>query len=143
MMRFTSLLFSFALMLALPAFAAPSQNSKNPAANSTNAKATTMAANKTANNSKTLHTKKRASDVLARAENLSGTISTIGPSGEEVTLVGSNGVPYDFDLTHNTKIEAANHKIPAGQLSSETHKQATVHFLPTARGNMAETIQIS
>lgn len=145
MMKFTALLSSFVLMFALSSFAA--QNSKTTTqdskANSNAVKThTDTPTNKKAAKT-TDHAKKPGTDVLAPAENLSGTISMIGRSGNEVTLIGSNGVPYDFDLTQHTKIEMANHKVPASQLGSETHKQATVHFLPTARGNMAKTIQIS
>jgi hypothetical protein len=143
MTRFIALLSSFALMFALSAFAASTQNSKNTATNSNAAKTQTTAKNTTANHSKAQQSKKPASHVLARAEDLSGKISTIGSSGKEMTVMGANGVPYDFDLTSKTKIEAGNQKIPASDLTNETQKQATVHFVPTARGNMAETIQIS
>jgi hypothetical protein len=138
-----SLLSSCALMFALSAFAATTQGSKNTATNSNAAKTQATAKNTAANHSKAQQSKKPASHALARAENLSGKISTIGSSGKEVTLMGANGVPYDFNLTSKTKIEAGNHKIPASELTNETQKQATVHFVPTARGNMAETIQIS
>jgi invasion protein IalB len=144
MTRFTALLSSFALMFALSAFAANTQSSKDTTTNTNTAKTTsTTAKNATANHSKAEQAKKPASDVLARAENLSGKISTIGSSGKEVTLMGANGVPYDFDLTGKTKIEVGNQRIASSQLTNETQKQATVHFVPTARGNVAETIQIS
>ena len=81
--------------------------------------------------------------MLASAENLSGTISSVDPSDKEVTLIGSNGVPYNFDLTKGTHIDASNKKIGANELAGESHKQATIHFLPTAHGNIAESIQIS
>jgi len=142
--RFTALLSLFGLMFALSLFAANTQNSKKTATNATTAKATTTTAkNTTANHAKAEHAKKSATDVLAKSEDLSGKISTIGSSGKEVTLLGANGVPYDFDLTRKTNIEVGNHKIPASGLTTESHKQATVHFLPTARGNMAESIHIS
>jgi hypothetical protein len=88
-------------------------------------------------------TVKRKSDVLASAEDLSGTITVVDPSDKEVTLVGSNGVPYDFDLTRKTRVELSDKKIGANQLATETHKQATVHFVPTSHGNLADDIQIS
>lgn len=141
MVRLTALLSSLALMFALSSFAATNQNSKTNSKNATKAH-TTVPANKKATKT-TQHAKTPAKNVLAPAENLSGTISMIGRSGKEVTLLGSNGVPYDFDLTNKTKIEMGSHKLPLSQLPSETHKQATVHFVPTARGNMAKSIQIS
>jgi hypothetical protein len=80
---------------------------------------------------------------LASAEDLSGAITAVDPSDKEVTLMGSNGVPYDFDLGKTTRVELSGNKIAASQLATETNKQATVHFVPTARGNLADSIQIS
>lgn len=142
MMRFTALVSSFALMFALSAFATTSQSSQKTATKAESS-AQTGATAKNATKTSTQHPKKPATDVLAPAENISGTIAMIGRSGKEVTLIGSNGVPYDFDLTGKTKVEAANQRIAWNELSSETHKHATIHFLPTANGNMAETVQIS
>jgi hypothetical protein len=81
--------------------------------------------------------------VLASAEELSGTIAFIGPSDKEVTLVGANGIPYDFQLTRKTKVELAGKKIGATEFTGENHKEATIRFLPTSRGNMAESVNIS
>jgi hypothetical protein len=81
--------------------------------------------------------------VLASAEELSGRIAFIGPSGKEVTLMGANGIPYDFRLTSRSKIDVAGKKIGVDELAAENHKQATVRFLPTTRGNLAESLEIS
>ncbi|MGB8115861.1 MAG: hypothetical protein WCF22_18920 [Candidatus Sulfotelmatobacter sp.] len=141
MTRFTALLALLVLALAVCSFATASQNSNNQASHSKTT-ANSAAANRSAKKAKTEHAKQStAKNVLAQPENLSGTISMI--SGKEVTLMGSNGVPYDFDLTGKTRIEASNQKLTPNELDREMHKQATVHFLPTAQGNMAETIQIS
>jgi len=83
------------------------------------------------------------SDVLARAEELSGTVSFISPSDKEVTLIGANGVPYDFDLTRSTSVELAGKRVKPSELTGEKEKQATVRFLPTARGNMAQSVEVS
>lgn len=141
MTRFAALLSSFVLMLAVCSFAAASQNS-NSTTNTSKATANTAAANQAAKKTNAEKAKKsEVKDALATPETLSGTISMI--SGKEVTLIGSNGVPYDFDLTGKTRIEASNQKITPNELDREMHKQATVHFLPTAQGNMAETIQVA
>ncbi|MGC2531887.1 MAG: hypothetical protein WA424_03005, partial [Candidatus Sulfotelmatobacter sp.] len=80
---------------------------------------------------------------LASAEDLSGTISMVDPTDKEVTLIGSNGVPYDFRVTTKTLVELSNNKIGADELTTEDHKQATVHFVPMSNGNLAQKIQIS
>lgn len=81
--------------------------------------------------------------VLAPAEELSGSIAFIGRSDKEVTLVGANGVPYDFQLTRKTKVDLAGKKIGATELAGQEQKQATIWFLPTSRGNLAESVNIS
>ncbi|HTW56880.1 MAG TPA: hypothetical protein VMD99_01990 [Terriglobales bacterium] len=142
-----ALLFSFALMLPLYAVANASSNAKNSmsktAATKTDTK--TPAKSSTAENTPAKHTAKSTAHThaLASAEDLSGTITAIGRSGKEVTLIGSNGIPYDFDLTRQTRLELSNQKAALSQLSGETNKQATVHFVPTSRGNVAKSIQIT
>jgi hypothetical protein len=82
------------------------------------------------------------SDVLAPPEDLSGTITRVSPSNKELTLICSNGVPYDFLVTKKTNIEMADHGIPRNRLSADLEKAATIHFVPTTHGNVAESIQI-
>jgi hypothetical protein len=60
-----------------------------------------------------------------------------------VTLIGSNGVPYDFQLTRKTQVELSDKTIASKELAGESHKQATVHFVPTSHGNLAQTIRVS
>ncbi len=74
---------------------------------------------------------------------VSGTITVVDPTDKEVTLIGSNGIPYDFKLTKKTQLELSNSKIGMNELASESHKQATVHFVPRADGNLPESIQIN
>jgi hypothetical protein len=120
--------FPFVLTLALCSFAANSSNSKESAN-----KATTEMSKKSSP-AKSMH------DVLAPAEDLSGTISFIAPSGKEVTLIGANGTQYDFRVTRTTRIDLAGRRISETELANENHKQATVRFLPTSQGNLAQTL---
>jgi hypothetical protein len=138
-------LFSFVLMfavgicLASPAAAAQATTTK---INTETTKSSPAISKSTAQPMSKVIAKKR-SDVLASAEDLSGTITVVDPSDKEITLVGSNGVPYDFDLTTKTRVELSDNTIGVNQLATETHKQATVHFVPTSHGNLADSIQIS
>jgi hypothetical protein len=86
---------------------------------------------------------KKMSHVLASAEDLSGTITVVDASERELTLIGPNGVPYDFDLTRKTRVELSNNQIGVKELANESHQQATIHFVPTSHGNLAESINIS
>ncbi|MFZ0956913.1 MAG: hypothetical protein WAN60_11270 [Candidatus Sulfotelmatobacter sp.] len=98
---------------------------------------------KTAVKSKVESPARKTTHVLASAEDLSGTITMVGPNDKEITVVGSNGIPYDFKLTNKTLLELSNSKIPMNELASESQKQATIHFVPRSDGNLAQSIQIS
>jgi len=144
--RLVPTLCTFVLMLAVGvSFGVPASGSNNPTSKATS-KAVTKAkpsANKSAMKSTENQSAMRANHVLAAAEDLSGTITMIAPTDKEITLVGSNGVPYDFELTKRTKVELANKKIGMNELASESHKQATIHFVPRSDGNLAASIQIN
>jgi hypothetical protein len=149
------LLLSFVLMFAVGiCLASQAPASKNTANKTTTTKTTTKTAKKS---SATTHkgtaktpakstiktSTKETGHNLASAEDLSGTITSVDPSDKEVTVTGSNGVPYDFDLTHSTRVELSNKPIATTELASESHRQATIHFVPTSQGNMARSIQIT
>jgi hypothetical protein len=86
---------------------------------------------------------KNKEHMLAAAEEISGTIGFVGPSDKEVTLIGANGIPYDFQLSRTTDVGLAGKKIRPTELAQESHKQATIRFLPTAQGNLAQSVDIS
>jgi hypothetical protein len=143
--RLGSLLFSVVLMLAVGLSLAATAPGSQGSTTKTHTQAT--AGSRAVTPEK--HTKsmrkpgaEKMGHALASAEDLSGTITMVGPSDKEVTLIGSNGVPYDFQLTKKTEVELANQKIEANTLGGELYKQATVHFVPTSDGNLAETIEI-
>jgi len=141
MRRFTRLMALFSslvLILVGGPLAATASNAKT-----TTTKAVSKASAKKTMNETKQSSKKGTSDVLAPPEELNGTISFVGPSDKEVTVLGANGVPYDFDLTKRTRVDLSNQKIAANTLPNQNHKQATVRFVPTARGNVAESIQIT
>jgi hypothetical protein len=141
--RLMALLSSLTLMLVVCALASDNSSTKS----SVTKTATKTSADSTST-TKTAATHPASmpaqqSRVLASAEDLTGTITTVNASSKEVTLVGSNGVPYDFDLTGKTNIELSNQKLTQNELANETYKQATVRFVPTSRGNIAKSIQIT
>lgn len=114
-----------------------------PGSNDSTAKTSTKTSMKTKTTTTNSAAKSPANHALAAPENLSGSISVVDPTDKEVTLVGSNGVPYDFKLTKKTQVELSDKKIETNELATESHKQATVRFVPTSEGNLAESIQIS
>jgi hypothetical protein len=126
-----ALFSSCVLTLAVCSFAANSSNSRE----SPNKTGTEMSTKSSA--AKSEH------DVLAPAEDLTGTISFVASSDKEVTLMSPNGTPYDFQVTRTTRIDLAGRRISEMELANENHKRATVRFLPTGQGNLAETLEIS
>jgi hypothetical protein len=142
-MKPVSLLLSFGLTLAVGLSLAAVSGSKDSATQTT-AKTTksSPATIRSTTNSATRSSAYEMDHVLAPAENLSGTITVVDPAAKEITLVGANGVPYDFEVTRRTRIERSSREIEVSELASESHRPATVHFLPTSHGNLAESIQI-
>jgi hypothetical protein len=129
--RFRVLLFAFVLAFAVGVCAAKTSSS--------------VPASKTA--PQAMHQKAKAdhsqkSLVLAAPENLSGTIAAVYPSDNVISVVGTNGVSYDFRVTKKTQIERANQKVSLAELKNDLHDPASIHFVPQANGNRAETIQI-
>jgi ABC-type oligopeptide transport system substrate-binding subunit len=141
--RLVPLLFAFVLMLALGlSLAAAAPASKDSTTNkTTNTMKTKPSASAVKSTAKSSASKSR--HVLASAEDLSGTITRVDPSDREVTLIGSNGVPYDFKVNQKTMVELSSHKIGMNELASESQKQATIHFVPRSDGNLAQSIRIS
>lgn len=139
-----ALLFSFILIGAVAASLA---KSSSPARSSAKAAVKMPAVTKTTGKSTSSSPEKSATkdetNALAAVEELSGTISFVGPSDKEFTLLGQNGVPYDFHLTAMSKIDSAGTKIARSELTSESHKQATINFLPTKQGNLVKRVEIS
>lgn len=142
--RLVPMLLTFVLTLAVGvALATPTPKaSTNNATTKTTAKSKPSASQNRAKSEASPAATKKMRHVLASAEDLSGTIAMVDPSDKEVTLIGSNGVPYDFKLTKETAVELSNQKIGIKELNSESHKQATVHFVPRTDGNLAENIKI-
>jgi ABC-type oligopeptide transport system substrate-binding subunit len=141
--RLVPLLFAFVLMLALGlSLAAAAPASKDSTTNkTTNTMKTKPSASAVKSTAKSSASKSR--HVLASAEDLSGTITRVDPSDREVTLIGSNGVPYDFKVNQKTMVELSSYKIGMNELASESQKQATIHFVPRSDGNLAQSIRIS
>jgi hypothetical protein len=80
---------------------------------------------------------------LAAPEDLSGTIKAVN-SGV-LTVIGNNGVPYDFHVNRGTRIVMQNQpgqKLTPAALERDVRDQASIHFVPMSNGNLAKTIEI-
>ncbi|HEY6291434.1 MAG TPA: hypothetical protein VI455_07735 [Terriglobia bacterium] len=85
---------------------------------------------------------KSASMGAAKAETLSGTISSVDAEKKLVVVSGPNGVPYNFAVSNGTKITVGGSKAKLSDL--QTGKQASVSFVPEKkRGNLAKSIEVT
>ena len=85
---------------------------------------------------------KREVHVLGKAENLSGTISMVNEKDDVLSLVGSNGVPYDFRLTAHTQFKIGGKTAKFADLKDEMNRRATVDFVPMSDGNLVNTLHV-
>ena len=87
------------------------------------------------------HTKTGAS-YAAKAETLSGTISSVDADKHLVVVNSSDGVPYDFNVGKGTKITSGGSKAKLADLQSG--KQVSVSFMAERKkGNMARSIEVT
>jgi len=80
---------------------------------------------------------------FAKAETISGTLQMVVAEKKIVVLADSAGTPFNFKVTGATRIKVAGKKAKLNDLASQTSKTASVKFLPTRSGNVAQTIEIS
>jgi ABC-type amino acid transport substrate-binding protein len=80
--------------------------------------------------------------VLAKAETISGTLQIVAADKKIVVLTDSAGTPFNFKVSGATRIKVAGKKAKLAELASQMHKAASVKFLPTRSGNVAQSIEI-
>jgi hypothetical protein len=79
---------------------------------------------------------------LAKAETISGTLRMVAADKKIVILNDSAGTPFNFKVTGATRIKVAGKKAKLDELASQINKAASVKFLPTRSGNVAQSIEI-
>lgn len=77
------------------------------------------------------------------AETLSGKIMTVDPSTGLVVVKTPDGVPFDFDITSHTRIDTSKGKVTLKDLQTDLNKGVSVKFVPEAKGDIAQSIQIN
>jgi len=82
-------------------------------------------------------------DALGPAETLSGKIAIVDTAQKLLVVEGARGVTYSFVLRAGTRITSGGQKVKLDELSAHKGKQASIKFVPTRRGNLAQTIEIT
>jgi hypothetical protein len=78
-----------------------------------------------------------------RPETLSGKIAMVDPAKKTVVVEGADGVPFDMIVTRATRIESGSQTLKLSDLASKSNQNASVHFVPERRGDVAQSIQIT
>ncbi len=86
---------------------------------------------------------KTAARTAWRAETLSGKIVAVDQAKNVIVVKTSDGTPFDFDITHHTRIKAGDQPVATRDLSADLNKDVSVKFVPERRGDVAESIRIS
>ena len=79
---------------------------------------------------------------FAKAETISGALQMVATDKKIVVLTDSAGTPFNFKVTGATHIKIAGKKAKLDELGSQTNKTASIKFLPTRSGNIAQSIEI-
>jgi len=74
---------------------------------------------------------------------LSGKIVAVDQAKNVIVVKTPDGTPFDFDITHHTRIKSGDHPVATKDLSTDLNKDVSVKFVPERRGDVAESIRIS
>lgn len=80
---------------------------------------------------------------LGPAETLTGSIMMVDSEKKILVVKSAAGVPYNFMITSATRITAQNQRLKFADLASRQDQRVTVRFVPTRRGNVARSIEIT
>lgn len=78
-----------------------------------------------------------------KPETIEGNISMVVVDQKLVVVTSSDGVPYNFVVTKRTKVQIGGTPSSFDDLTGQTHKQASVTFVPRRNGNIAQSISVS
>lgn len=80
---------------------------------------------------------------LGPAESLTGSIMMINAEKKILVIKSAAGVPYTFVVTPSTRITAQNQRLKLADLASRQDQRVTVRFVPTRRGNLARSVEVT
>jgi hypothetical protein len=122
-----TLVTMFTLLLFGAIFASASQDQSAPAQSTSTEKAAKPA--------------KAHHMAAAKAESLSGTISSVDAEKNLLVVSGSDGVPYNFTVSKSTKITSGGSKAKLSDL--QQGKQVSVSFVDMKKkGDWAKSVEV-
>jgi hypothetical protein len=75
-------------------------------------------------------------------QTLSGTIAMVDPAHRLVVIQTDGGVPYDLDVSRQTKIENGNQRMSLQNLNQDVNQKVSVKLIPERRGDVAAWIRV-
>jgi hypothetical protein len=98
-----------------------------------------------ANQPKTLQNKTTETTNKRKAwppETISGSIMLVDPAAKILVVQDAGGTPFDLIVNTRTRIEGGGNKLTLNDLEGDTHKGASVRFIPERGGDVALSIQV-
>ena len=75
-------------------------------------------------------------------ETISGSIMSVDLAAKIVVVQDAGGTPFDLIVNTRTRIEGDGNKLTLKDLEGDTHKGASVRFIPERGGDVARSIQV-
>jgi len=80
---------------------------------------------------------------LGKQETLTGSIGGVDPQTNTLTVTGSNGTPYEFKISHNSKITIDGRPGTLVDLTTHVNTTVAIEFVPTSTGNFVHSIELN
>lgn len=95
--------------------------------------------NKAANKPAAHHS---AAHMAWASQTVSGKLTIVDPAKKLVVIQTAGGVPYDLDVTRQTRIENGNQRVSLGNLNQDVNQNVQVKLVPERRGDVAAWIKL-
>lgn len=82
-------------------------------------------------------------EALGPRETISGTISMVFPDKKLLVVTTAKGVPLNFVVGPGTRIRSGEQRLKLNDLTGRVNQKVSVTFVPTRRGNLARTVEVS
>ena len=76
------------------------------------------------------------------AQDLTGSIAMVDPARKLVVIQTAGGVPFDLDVTRDTRIRNGSQRISLSDLSQDMNQNVSVRLIPERRGDVAAWIRL-
>ncbi len=82
-------------------------------------------------------------EALGPQDTISGTISLVVPDKKLLVVTTAKGAPLNFVVGPGTRIKAGEQRLKLTDLTGRVNQKVSVTFVPTRRGNLARTVEVS